>query len=73
MVKTADRNISPFCYQKCHTTAFVKFFGQINKGFVQQEPVLFNRTITENITYGTGNNQGCANITYYIVIYYGVC
>jgi len=23
-------------------------------GFVQQEPVLFNRTITENITYGTG-------------------
>merc|ERR1719192_472478 len=23
-------------------------------GFVQQEPVLFNRTISENITYGTG-------------------
>ena len=73
MVKTTDRNISPFSYQKCHTTAFVEFFGQINKGFVQQEPVLFNRTITENITYGTGNNQGCSNITYYIVIYYGVC
>ena len=23
-------------------------------GFVQQEPILFNRTIAENITYGTG-------------------
>jgi len=29
-------------------------------GFVQQEPILFNRTIAENITYGTGNTV-CAS------------
>lgn len=72
MVKTADRNISPIFDRKCYKTALIEWFGQINTGFVQQEPVLFNRTITENITYGTGNNQGCFYITYYILIFYGV-
>lgn len=75
MVKTANRKISPILDQKCYKLIFAlhQYFGQINTGFVQQEPVLFNRTITENITYGTGNNQGCSNITYYMLIYYGVC
>ena len=73
MVKTANRKISPILDQKSYKSALCQFFSQIITGFVQQEPVLFNRTITENITYGTGNNQGCSNITYYVLIYYGVC
>ena len=30
-------------------------------GFVQQEPILFNRTIAENITYGTGELNSLAD------------